>query len=112
MVAQPRPGRASAGATRSFRQSFLVAFAQRIGVRLREAADTVTADAARNSTDLVPVFARRREEADAALAEAFPETRTTRMSANDAAGWHAGTQAADRAALDLHDALDGRAGVS
>jgi hypothetical protein len=112
MVAQPRPGRASGGATRSFRQSFLVAFAQRIGVRLREAADTVTADAATRSTDLVPVFARRREAADAALAEAFPETRTTRMSANDAAGWHAGTRAADRAELGLHDALHGRPGVS
>jgi hypothetical protein len=99
MVAQPRPR--GSGSTRSFRQSFLVAFARRIGVRLRKAAEAVTAEAAQRSTALVPVFAARREAADAALDEAFPTTRSTRMSANDAEGWHAGTQAADRAQLDL-----------
>jgi Protein of unknown function (DUF2786) len=106
MVARPRPR--GSGSTRSFRQSFLVAFARRIGVRLHDAAEAVTAEAAQRSTALVPMFAARREAADAALEEAFPNTRSTRMSANDAEGWHAGTQAADRAQLDLHDALRGR----
>jgi hypothetical protein len=110
MVARPRPR--GSGSTRSFRQSFLVAFARRIGVRLHEAAEAVTAEAAQHSTALVPVFAARREAADAALEEAFPNTRSTRMSANDAEGWHAGTQAADRAQLDLHDALRGRSRAS
>lgn len=105
MVAQPRRPGASAGTTRSFRQSFLVAFARRVGLRLREAAEQVTAEESERSTALVPVFAQRRAAADAALGAAFPDVRTTRMSANDAAGWHAGTQAADRAQLGLHDAV-------
>ncbi len=99
MVAEPRLHAATAGSTRSFRHSFLVAFAQRIGDRLREAADAVTAQAARRSTSLVPVFEQRREAADAALTEAYPTLGTTRMSARNAAGWHAGQRAADRAEL-------------
>ena len=103
MVAEPRPpaGRSSSGSTRSFRQSFLVAFARRIGERLAEAAEAVTAEEATRSTALVPLFAARREAADAALAAAFPDLRTTRMSARNAEGWHAGTRAADRAQLDV-----------
>jgi hypothetical protein len=34
---------------------------------------------------------------------------TSRVSANDAAGWHAGQAAADQAQLDLHEALRRRA---
>ncbi|HET6952601.1 MAG TPA: DUF2786 domain-containing protein [Acidimicrobiales bacterium] len=105
MVAAGRPRGASGGRTRSFRQSFLVAFARRIGARLREADAAVTAREARRSAALVPVFERRKLAADAAVDEAFPRISTTRMSANDAAGWHAGTEAADRAQLDLHEAL-------
>ncbi|MDD9371669.1 MAG: DUF2786 domain-containing protein, partial [Acidimicrobiales bacterium] len=102
MVAEPRPtGRSASGTTRSFRQSFLVAFARRIGERLAEAAEAVTADEATRSTALVPLFAARREAADAALAAAFPDLRTTRMSARSAAGWQAGVRAADRAQLDV-----------
>ena len=103
MVAEPRPqaARSSSGSTRSFRQSFLVAFARRIGERLAEAAESVTAEEATRSTALVPLFAARREAADAALAAAFPDLRTTRMSARSAEGWHAGVRAADRAQLDV-----------
>jgi hypothetical protein len=98
-----RPASASGGGgTRSFRQSFLVAFAGRIGERLTEAAETVTAEEAERSTALVPLFAARQEAAELALRQAFPETRTTRLSARNAEGWHAGTRAADRAQLDLH----------
>lgn len=103
MVAEPRPpGRSTAGGTRSFRQSFLVAFAGRVGERLAQAAEQVVADESTRSTALVPVFAARREAADAAVAAAFPDLRTTRMTARNAAGWQAGTRAADRAQLDLH----------
>ncbi len=107
MVAEPRPaaGRSAAGSTRSFRQSFLVAFARRIGERLAEAAEAVTAEEATRSTALVPLFAARREAAEAALAAAFPDLRTTRMSARNAAGWHAGVRAADRAQLDVQQAV-------
>jgi hypothetical protein len=102
MVAEPRERHRSSGATRSFRQSFLVAFAGRIGERLARAAEAVTSDEATRSQALVPLFEARRLAAQAALDEAFPETRTTRMSARDALGWQAGTRAADRAQLDLH----------
>lgn len=109
MVAEPRPSSATAGGTRSFRQSFLVAFAGRIGERLAEAAEAVTADEATRSTALVPLLAARREAAEMALKAAFPETRTTRLSARNAAGWQAGMHAADRAQLDLHPPVRGGA---
>jgi hypothetical protein len=102
MVVEPRPGPTSSGRTRSFRQSFLVAFAGRIGERLRQAAEVVTADEATRSTALVPLFEARRRAAEVALEQAFPETRTTRMSARNAEGWQAGMRAANRALLDLH----------
>lgn len=102
MVAEPRTASTSSGGTRSFRQSFLVAFAGRIGERLSQAAEAVTAEEATRSTALVPLFAARREAAALALDEAFPETRTTRMSARNAEGWQAGMRAADRAQFDLH----------
>jgi hypothetical protein len=106
MVAAGGPGaRGGGGRTRSFRQSFLVAFARRIGDRLKEADAAATAAGAQRSAALVPLFEERRAAADAAVDEAFPRMSTTRMSANDAAGWHAGTRAADLAHLDLHDAL-------
>ena len=69
---------------------------------MSQAAEAVTADEATRSRALVPLFAARREAAELALNQAFPETRTTRMSARNAAGWHAGVRAADQAQLDLH----------
>jgi hypothetical protein len=98
-----------AGRIRSFRQSFLVAFAGRIGTRLRQAAEAATADATRGRASLLPVLARRSEDAEAAVREAYPTVGTSRVSANDAEGWHAGRAAADRAQLDLHEALHRRA---
>src|SRR5690606_16352797 len=95
----------SAGRTRSFRQSFLVAFASRIGDRLRAAADAVADAEGARTPSLLPVLAARREAADAACAEAFPHVRTSRVSAKDVAGWRAGEQAADRAHLDRHVAV-------
>ncbi|HEX6417640.1 MAG TPA: DUF2786 domain-containing protein [Acidimicrobiales bacterium] len=101
MVAEPRPRSSSPADTRSFRQSFLVAFAQRVGERLARATEAVTADEARRSTALVPLLDARRQAADEALRRAFPEVRTSRLSARNAHGWHAGTRAADRAQLEL-----------
>lgn len=108
LVAEARPraaGGPSAGRTRSFRQSFLVAFASRVGARLRAAADAVATSEAERTPSLLPVLAARRDAADAACAAGFPQVRTTTMSANDAAGWLAGEQAADRAHLDVHRAV-------
>jgi hypothetical protein len=87
--------------SRRFRQSFLVAFASRIGARLEEVARQVVdeAAAADSSGALLPVLAARRDEVDAAVEAACPRLRTTSISASDAAGWHAGTDAAERADL-------------
>ncbi|MGX1911105.1 DUF2786 domain-containing protein [Streptomyces phaeochromogenes] len=81
--------------TKSFRQSFLAAYAHRTGDRLAEAAEgQVTA----GEGELLPVLAAR----DVAVADEtermFPATVTTRLrGVNDAAGWEEGAAAADRA---------------
>ena len=89
--------------TRSFRQSFLAAFAHRIGERLHEATvheeEAAVADRT-NGRELVPLLAARAEEVDEALSTWFPEVRQARVSAaRDAEGWHSGRSAADRAQL-------------
>jgi Protein of unknown function (DUF2786) len=99
MVLEPLSATGNGGRTRSFRHAFLVAFAGRIGERLARASEAATADAARQSTAVVPLFEARRAAADRALGEAFPETRTMRVSARNAEGWQAGVRAADRAQL-------------
>jgi hypothetical protein len=89
--------------TRSFRQSFLAAFAHRIGERLHEATaheeeEAVAAHAF--GRELVPLLAARAEQVDEALGTWFPEVRQARVSpARDAEGWHSGRSAADRAEL-------------
>ncbi|WUR81942.1 DUF2786 domain-containing protein [Streptomyces phaeochromogenes] len=81
--------------TKSFRQSFLAAYAHRIGDRLADVAEgQVTA----TEGELLPVLAAR----DVAVADEaermFPATVTTRLrGVNDAAGWEEGAAAADRA---------------
>ncbi|MFJ3823237.1 DUF2786 domain-containing protein [Streptomyces nodosus] len=81
--------------TKTFRQSFLAAYAQRIGDRLRAAAEAQTAD---GGGELLPVLVAR----DVAVADRtermFPDTVTTRLrGVGDAAGWEQGAAAADRA---------------
>lgn len=122
--------------TRSFRSSFLTAFAVRIGERLRSAAQAAQAEAAaavpeaaggpggasaagpggagaahgsptRDHTALVRVLAERDEEVEEAVAERFPRLRTQRSRARmDAEGWSSGTAAADRADLGTPGRLD------
>ncbi|HEY8523808.1 MAG TPA: DUF2786 domain-containing protein [Acidimicrobiales bacterium] len=100
-------GPKGAGRTRSFRQSFLVAFATRIGARLREAVEAATDAYAEEHDNLLPVLAERRDAAEAACEEAFPHVRSTSVSANDWWGWRAGHEAAEAAQLDLHAAVGG-----
>ncbi|MFV0134531.1 DUF2786 domain-containing protein [Streptomyces sp. HMX87] len=78
--------------TKTFRQSFLAAYADRVGARLHAAAaDPV-------SEDLLPVLATREVAVTDRLERMFPETTTTRLrGVTDAAGWTAGAGAADRA---------------
>ncbi|MFD6549101.1 DUF2786 domain-containing protein [Streptomyces sp. SAS_267] len=81
--------------TKAFRQSFLAAYAHRIGDRLASVAEEqVTA----TEGELLPVLAARDVAVTDHLDRMFPETVTTRMRGiTDEAGWHEGAAAADRA---------------
>ncbi len=88
--------------TKTFRQSFLAAYAHRMGTRLAAVAQAQTADAAAIETTapLLPVLATRDLAVTAHLDQMFPTTTTTRLrGVTDEAGWTEGTAAADRAAL-------------
>jgi len=104
--------------TRSFRQSFLMAFATRIGERL---AATTRQEEERASgrqaigaagphanpgTEVLPVLAARDQAVEEATAQMFPELVTTRTArVGDAEGWHRGRAAAEEANLAGLDAL-------
>ncbi|WP_432054513.1 DUF2786 domain-containing protein [Streptomyces sp. bgisy022] len=78
--------------TKTFRQSFLAAYAHRVGARLTEVAGTQVTD------DLLPVLASREAAVTERLDDLFPETTTTRLrGVSDAAGWEEGVRAADDA---------------
>ncbi|MFE4594432.1 DUF2786 domain-containing protein [Streptomyces laurentii] len=82
--------------TKSFRQSFLLAYANRLGARLAATSRRVAAEA----PTLLPVLASREVAVGARTDELFPETRATRVRAAwDEAGWNHGTSAADQAGL-------------
>jgi len=111
-AAGSRSDRHGGSRTRSFRQSFLAAFAHRIGERLQEAAaheEEEAAVAARASgRELVPLLAARAEHVDEQFDVWFPEVRRTSFSAaRDAEGWHSGRAAADRAQLNASRSLRG-----
>lgn len=86
--------------TRSYRRSYLLGFASRIGERLRAAAAS-TSDAVEGElgVSLVPVFAERADRIRTAVDEAFPRTSSRRVEASNGGGYVAGRAAADRASL-------------
>jgi hypothetical protein len=94
-------GRGGQSTVRSFRQSFLQAYAVRIGERLRTATDGVSreAAAAEGADRLLPVLAAREDAVQEAVDAMFPEMVQRHVRGNNAAGWAAGTAAADLAAL-------------
>ncbi|KUM86521.1 MULTISPECIES: DUF2786 domain-containing protein [Streptomyces] len=80
------------GRTKTFRQSFLAAYAHRVGDRLRTAAEAPVTD------DLLPVLASREVAVTDRTERMFPRTTTTRLrGVSDEAGWTEGARAADRA---------------
>lgn len=89
--------------TKTFRQSFLAAYAHRVGDRLTAAAKTAAATATAEvpgAADLLPVLASREAAVAERLDQLFPRTVTTRLRGiTDAAGWTEGTAAASRAHL-------------
>lgn len=96
--------------SRSFRQSFLIGFANRIGQRLREAADVATTDAvSRHGSEVLPVLASRSQAADALRHEAFPGLQQATLNANDRTGQALGMVSADMASIVRGPLLDVRA---
>lgn len=83
--------------TRSFRRSFLLGFATRIGERLRETSDAEVA--ATDDDRLLPVLAARDDRLDATLAQVFPELEHSSGSIGHGGGFVAGMAAADEADL-------------
>ncbi|MEE1763504.1 DUF2786 domain-containing protein [Streptomyces sp. SP18BB07] len=94
--------------TKTFRQSFLAAYAHRIGDRLAAVAEAQVAEAeaagagARGAgapeQDLLPVLAARDVAVHDEFSRMFPDTVTTRVrGVSDLAGWQQGAEAADRA---------------
>ncbi|MFJ2771151.1 DUF2786 domain-containing protein [Streptomyces sp. NPDC087300] len=94
--------------TKTFRQSFLMAYAHRLGGRLAAAGEHAVAEAAEEAAreagkaaraaSLLPVLAARDVAVTDRAEQMFPETTTTRVrGATDGEGWTHGTAAADRA---------------
>ena len=103
--AERRPG--SGRRTKVWDESFLNAFALRIGERLQnatkaatEAADQAAAETA-GAERLLPVLAARGEAVRERLDTLFPGVTRHRLSVRDSEGWSSGTSAADRASLDV-----------
>jgi hypothetical protein len=92
--------------TRSFRQSFLVAFAIRIGHRLEAVGEaTVAAATGTLGSALVPVLASRMQAANEAIADLFPNVGRRDAHATNREGWMAGTVAADLASFSVQPEL-------
>ncbi|MBP2320606.1 hypothetical protein JOF56_000991 [Kibdelosporangium banguiense] len=83
--------------TRSFRRSFLIAYADRIGERLDEAG-TRAHDPVEDKR-LLPVLAKRSRVVEETFQAMFSNTVQRSTSVTNGAGWHAGRAAADRANL-------------
>jgi hypothetical protein len=82
---------------RSFRHSFLIAYATRVGERLREVNKQSAASAGKQ---LAPALAQRRRAVDDLFDSLFGRRLVSRsFSARNAAGYDAGRVAADQAAL-------------
>jgi hypothetical protein len=92
----------------SFRRAFLLAYANRIGERLRAAGENATAQASSShGAELVPVLARRTKEVDSEFDRLFPRTESIGAKRVDARGWHAGRAAADRAVFTAGQVTNG-----
>ncbi len=93
--------------TRSFRQSFLLAFADRIHERLVQATTAACHEAEEElATSVLPVLAGRDGEVNDAVEAMFPNTRRMRGSRiTSEEGWAAGRTAAELASLGPEGAL-------
>lgn len=105
MLSAGRGGGAQAR-SRSFRHSFLVAYAQRIGERLDSASESVTAEVKRDGR-LLPVLAANSRATEELTERLFPSTVPRAVAVSNGAGWGAGRAAANMAVLDTRDSIAG-----
>jgi len=103
-----RSDRYGTSRTRSFRSSFLFAYAARIGERLRAATDGAVA--AEGGGGLLPVLRDHEQRVTDAFDAMVPHTTGKGVSIGNDEGWYAGRAAADLALLDVHGKLTDRAG--
>lgn len=87
--------------TRDFRESFLIAYASRIGERLAAAVRDATAEAVAQEArpEVLPVLAARDLAVGETAERLFPQTTSHRLRGRDADGWARGAEAADAAEL-------------
>ncbi len=99
--AKPSTDKYGRNTTRSFRQSFLTAYASRIGERLSAATEGVDREmtASTGAAQLLPVLAARDDAVRHAFEMQFPELTHDATTINNREGWASGRAAADRASL-------------
>ena len=93
-----RTSASGAARTKSFRQSFLTAYATRVGERL---ADANAAAARAGGADLLPVLRSQEAKVAEEFERLVPHTIGRGASVSNGEGWRAGLAAADMAALDV-----------
>ncbi len=103
---QDRPGHNN---IRAFRQSFLTAYASRIGERLNAEAQEVDREVATSAAgvNLLPVLAARSDAVRDAFDRQFPDLTSHATRINSSEGWASGRAAADRASLHGQQAVTG-----
>jgi hypothetical protein len=111
-MTQLNPQRDRYGRTniRSFRQSFLTAYASRIGERLNTATQAVDREMATSmgGSNLLPVLAARSDAVQDAFDTQFPELTSHATPISNRDGWASGRAAADRASLHGRQAVASR----
>jgi hypothetical protein len=99
--AGPDTDRYGRSTTRSFRQSFLAAYASRIGERLDAATEEVDQEmtASVGAAQLLPVLAARDDAVRDVFEKQFPALTRRATVISNREGWASGRAAADRASL-------------
>ena len=101
-----RVDRAGRSRTRSFRQSFLLGYAVRIGERLRAVTEAATQE---QGASMLPVLHDHEERVAAAFQALVPTTVRRSREISHGEGWVAGAAAADLAQLDVRERITDRA---
>ncbi|MFJ4439526.1 DUF2786 domain-containing protein [Streptomyces sp. NPDC088923] len=84
--------------TKTFRQSFLLAYAEHVGARLEETAEATVTESA--EPEVLPVLAARDVAVTEATERMFPRAKAARVRGiSDEAGWRRGREAASFARL-------------